>query len=751
MPRSSVFSNSGAAIVLAILILGLLSFVPLRQVNAATTITVYRSQNPVTLDGVINPGEWIDTPMVDEPISNMTVAFKQNVTGLLFLMIWKESPGLCQEKTCYGGIELGHLNNTAEMGTTDTPTIMILASPSFKGSVDEFISTGDVAPLPVEANGYKTQTVCALNLAGGTYTAECYRPFNLSNPSPYDFNLTVGTTVEIGFAVGDCTSQSGNHLATDMLTYTLTVSSQTYTAPRISVTQSITSSMKQTGPPTIRASTPTTPTTAVSTSQSGLNNIFIGFPGYNAITLTIIGAIVLLVALIFDAAVIISASQVKETVRARKTSPYSAKRKMEHSTQHKLPLSTLTWSTLGITLLMAALYVLLVFPPSLGTFRISMYFHSIGIGLAALAVYLVIGTFNLEEYEPKIDFPLSLRTWMAVLFGALGGIMYLSPTISRDLPEIVLGLFVMAFILLGDVGGALFIELMLMPRKKAGVYDPAANYFARMFPMTEENRKAYSGLGAAYWLAIASIGSGFIAGMIGFANLWVTIFGPSFFSRYLSYLGLSARSFVLITKNPHSQEMGLALMAGIVAIAVQQYGILKYSLKIKKVVAQTGVWISFIGVVALTIVFAVQAFANLSMPELFPSGPGGVNGFVGSHVVMSIVALGVMILIVPMAVTRLGDQKPFWNDVLRVTLLATWVAAVLVNVVEGFYIELHQDVFTTKLLANLNVYGQVQPLMGIFVLAAAAMVLLAVDYFKVSSLWRQIVGWTMASGLRFLS
>jgi hypothetical protein len=629
------------------------------------------------------------------------------------------------------------------MGTADTPTIMILASSSFKGNVQEFISTGDAAPLPVEANGYKTQTVCALNLVGETYTAECYRPFTLSNPSPYDFNLTVGTTVEIGFAVGDCASQSGNHLATDMLTYTLTFSSQTYTAPRTSTTQA--SSVKQTSAPVTRAGMSTTPTTVLSTASS-VNNIFIGFPGYNAITLTILGAIVLLVALFYDAVVIVAASQVKER-KTKRISPYFAKRKMQYSTQHKLPLSTLTWSTIGITLLMAVLYALLAFPPVLGSFRVVMYFHSIGIGLAALAVYLVIGTFNLEEYEPRIDFPLSLRAWVAVIFGALGGVLYLNRSISSDLPEVVLGMFVVAFILLGDVGGALFIELMLLPRKKAGAYDPTANYLARMFPISEEDRRAYSGLGAAYWLAIASIASAFIAGMIGFTNLWVTIFGPSFFARYFSYLGLSARSFISITRNPHSQAMGLDLMAAIVAITIQQYRLQKYSSRIKKAVIQTGIWVSFIGVVTMTIVLLAQAFANYSMPKLFSNGPGGVNGLVGSQVVMSIVALGAMIIIIPVAATRLGDQKPFWNDALRATLLATWVAAVLVNVIEGFYIELHQDIFQTRLIANQNVYGQVQSLVGIFVLAAAAMILLAVDRYKLSSLTRQMVGWTMVLGL----
>jgi hypothetical protein len=268
-----------------------------------------------------------------------------------------------------------------------------------------------------------------------------------------------------------------------------------------------------------------------------------------------------------------------------------------------------------------------------------------------------------------------------------------------------------------------------------------------MFPITKADRRAYSGLSATYWLTVASIASAFIAGMIGFANLWVTIFGPSLFSRYFSYLGIGARSFILITKNPHSQAMGLALMAGIVAIAVQQYGILKYSSKIKKAVAETGVWVSFVGVVAATIVFVAQAFVNFSMPKLFSSGQGGVNGLVGSEVVMSIVALGAMILIIPMALTRLGGEKPFWNDPLRAALLASWVAAILVNVIEGFYIELHQDVFQTKLIANQNVYGQVQSLVGIFLLAGAALILLAVDYHKVKSFQRQRVGWTMVSGL----
>ena len=46
----------------------------------------------------------------------MSVAFKQNGTGLLFLMMWNQSSSQCSDTHCYGGIELGNPSNTAVMG-----------------------------------------------------------------------------------------------------------------------------------------------------------------------------------------------------------------------------------------------------------------------------------------------------------------------------------------------------------------------------------------------------------------------------------------------------------------------------------------------------------------------------------------------------------------------------------------------------------------------------------------------------------
>src|ERR1017187_9814818 len=225
--------------------------------GAPTAITAYQSQYSVNVHSPYQPSQWSDTPTINEPNSGMTFAVKQNGTGWLFVMTWKQSLFYCSDSACFGGIELGHSNNTAEMGSPTTPTIMILASSSFTGNVGELVSTGDSTPTSVASLGDKTQSVCGLVLASGQYTAECYRPFKLSGASQYDFpTLGVGSTVEIGFAVGEF-SNPGDHSATSMSTYTLTFSSGTYTASSTSSSSSSTSS-----------STSSTATSSSSTSSS---------------------------------------------------------------------------------------------------------------------------------------------------------------------------------------------------------------------------------------------------------------------------------------------------------------------------------------------------------------------------------------------------------------------------------------------------------------------------------------------------
>ena len=419
---------------------------------------------------------------------------------------------------------------------------------------------------------------------------------------------------------------------------------------------------------------------------------------------------------------------------------------------YMLSVKTLTWATTLIIVVMAGLYAFLGLPPGLDTYYGILYFHSIGIGIAALATYLVISIFNLQKYEPPIDFPISYRAYAAVVFAAVGGIFYLSPTLDVTFPDIPLGLYVVAFILIGDVGGALFVQLLIMPRKRAGTYSPKMKafpprmwpqYVLRMVPSRKEF-SVYSKAGAGYWLALFSVGSAFIAGMIGFLNLWMMIFGVGIFSFLVPFFG-DAGTFVAALAGPHSHDMGIAIMTGVVALVAQHFKVLDVK-GLRRSLANVGLWITSIGLVAITVVMVFEAVVNFAPPLLFQSGAQGVNGMAGDDTVMTITALGAMIALIPLALTKLNG-KSSWKDSVRLTLLGIWVAAVVNSVIEGFYIEFHEDLFGSTLTANHDVFANVNPMFGIMALAAMALVLLAVDYYGVGGTLKRATGWLAGVGL----
>jgi hypothetical protein len=419
---------------------------------------------------------------------------------------------------------------------------------------------------------------------------------------------------------------------------------------------------------------------------------------------------------------------------------------------YMLSLKTLTWATTLIIVVMAGLYAFLGLPPGLDTYYGILYFHSIGIGIAALATYLVISIFNLQKYEPPIDFPISYRAYAAVVFATVGGIFYLSPTLDAAFPDIPLGLYVVAFILIGDVGGALFVQLLILPRKQAGTYSPKMKAFPpRMWPQyvlrmlpSRKDFSVYSKAGAGYWLALFSVGSAFIAGMIGFLNLWMMIFGVGIFSFLVPFFG-DAGTFSAALLGPHSHDMGIAIMTGVVALVAQHFKVLDVK-GLRKVLANVGLWITSIGLVAITVVMVLEAAVNFAPPTLFQGGAQGVNGMAGDDPVMTGTALGAMIALIPLALVKL-DGKSSWKDGVRLALLGTWIVAVINSVFQGFYIEFHEDLFGSSMSANHDVFKNVNPMFGIFTLAALALVLVAVDYYEVGGMLRRVTGWLAGVGL----
>jgi hypothetical protein len=419
---------------------------------------------------------------------------------------------------------------------------------------------------------------------------------------------------------------------------------------------------------------------------------------------------------------------------------------------YMLSMKMMTWTTILVIVFMAGLYAFLGLPPGLDTYYAKMYFHSVGIGIAALATYLVISIFDIQKHEPPIDFPISYRAFAAVLFAAVGGVFYLSPILDAAFPDIPLGLYVVAFILIGDVGGALFIQLLILPRKQARTYKAKVRpgpprmvpqYFLRMLPRREEF-PLYMKAGAGYWLALIAVGSAFIAGMIGFVNLWIRIFGAGVFSGFVPFFG-DVGTFLDALVGSHSHEIGVAIMVGVVALVAQRFKVLEVK-GLWKNVARIGLWITSIGIVAISIVLILEAVVAFAPPALFVSGPEGVNGMAGDDTVMTITALGAMIVLIPLALAKL-DGKSSWKDGVRLALLGTWIAAVINSVLEGFYIELNADVFGSTMSANHEVFKNVNPMFGIFTLTALALVLLAVDYYEVRGMLRRATGWLAGVGL----
>jgi hypothetical protein len=412
------------------------------------------------------------------------------------------------------------------------------------------------------------------------------------------------------------------------------------------------------------------------------------------------------------------------------------------------PMKTYIWINLFIVGLMSALwYVVGIAPNAQGTIppafvfgESDLFFHSIAIGIASLAALLVIMAFELEKYEPNIDFPMAYRATLATIIGAIGAFFYLRPVFHTALAPIPLGLILLGLILLGDVGGALVIQLYVLPGRLSGKYDASKNILGfiprwKYLPKWRDFRK----MDATYWLTFVTVISTFIAGMIGFVVFWVNYFvidlgiSPSIFNGYVSWLG-GAATFLGAAMGAHSHVIGITLILGVVAVTAKRFGVLSLS-GIKRNAARLGMWVSGIGIAIMTFIFLLEAFAAYVPPLIFASNPGGglqlwsftaANGMAGDDGTMFLASLGAMIMLIPLLLTPVGG-KPAWKDPLRLSILATWILAYIATPIEGFFIEFNEATLSGK--PTDIVFGNEQyfALFGILMVTIA---FLAVDFYQ---------------------
>ncbi|HXZ90324.1 MAG TPA: hypothetical protein VEG61_04615, partial [Candidatus Dormibacteraeota bacterium] len=244
------------------------------------------------------------------------------------------------------------------------------------------------------------------------------------------------------------------------------------------------------------------------------------------------------------------------------------------------PMKTYIWITLLATGIMSALWFALgtgpdpqgTIPPAFAFGWSDLYFHSIGIGIASLAVYLVIMSFDLDKYEPNIDFPMAYRATLATLIAAIGAFFYLRPVFHQYLAPIPLGLILVGLILLGDVGGALIVELYFLPGKLSDRYDSSKNMLG-MIPRWSclPNWSDFRKMDATYWLTFVTVISTFIAGMIGFVVFWLNYFvvdlgiSPAIFTGYVGWIG-GGSAMLGYTMGAHSHVIGMTIILGVVAV-----------------------------------------------------------------------------------------------------------------------------------------------------------------------------------------
>ncbi len=407
---------------------------------------------------------------------------------------------------------------------------------------------------------------------------------------------------------------------------------------------------------------------------------------------------------------------------------------------------------IGVTLFIIALMTALWFvmgvgpnaqgtiPPAFSFGPSDLYFHSIAIGIAAMAVYLVIDIFDLDKYEPNIDFPISYRATMATVIGAVGAFFYLTPVFNASFAPVPLGIIVVALVLLGDVGGALLVELYLLPAKLTGRYDSSLNRMGmipkwKCLPKWSDFRK----MDSTYWLVFATVFSAFIAGLTGFVALWLNYFvidigvSPAIFNGYITWMG-GASAFLGYAVGSHSHVIGMAIMISVVAVVARKFGVLHLTGKSRSI-ARFGLWVSVIGVALMTVVFLLEAFTttwtNSTPPLLFASNPGGFqlwsstasNGMAGDDSTMLLASIGGLIILFPVLLTRLNGTKT-WKDPLRASILLTWVMAYIATPVEGFFIEFHEATMSGGPADT--VFGNEQ-FFALFIIAVLAMTFLSLD------------------------
>ncbi len=302
---------------------------------------------------------------------------------------------------------------------------------------------------------------------------------------------------------------------------------------------------------------------------------------------------------------------------------------------------------------------------SLGDFSLDMvnFFHTVMIPFLFLLLIFSSELLNLMPFERKL---VNLSTYPILLLTALGMVLFYPASTqtadyviqaTRDVWMLILALF-------------FFISLLILP-----------------FRDRERFRKTW---GAYFLILVGTISVG-IASIMGMIYEYGSLFGFSSLSWFnddvTAWGGLN--TFLGNVLTSHSHQMLPAVMAGIVALAALCFGYDKLP-TVKRSVVNLGLIIAVIGVISMSYLYFISSFGTYTIPAIFTSGTGGMNGLALDDSQTGIVGIGALVSIIGLYYalsTRRSDK------LLQASEMFTWIATMAVMIVVGYSIEFNETYY----------------------------------------------------------
>ncbi len=336
-------------------------------------------------------------------------------------------------------------------------------------------------------------------------------------------------------------------------------------------------------------------------------------------------------------------------------------------------------------------------------FRTTMYYHAIMLPLTGILILLVCLIMRVGGHVNTL-----LRYSLAPAI-ALCGVGSLFIRNINDLAP--LWMQIIGFFVLDEMAIALLWGLIRLPKAR---------------------KTKFTKMDISYWVILTTVTSAFIAALIGHgAGVGIDWGFNSFpgIPGYINSTGLDQPTFTANLMGSHSHEILPAVMGGIVALTLVQFGCCDLKGP-RRWFTALGMGVMEIGVLTMTVVYVVSAVTSWGPPAWFASA-NGTNFIASDDILTGLIGVGAIVALVAMMTAPVeGRGKktiPLIRDPLRLSLMMTWVYTLVSLAGFGYYIELNETYFHAAGLPNDEAFTRGHLMFGFFLMPVLAGALLALD------------------------